>query len=124
MESCLSLSRTKQRCIVNAAHCQWDKFPQSYPSYLPRSYLIMCFQFQALAFRPFVETRCWLDLQSDNLSFEKIQIQVRQGGFGHHTLYLVAAAVAAAAAAAAGMGTSATVAAAVVVAGAALRNQA
>ena len=45
----------------------------------------MCFQFQALAFRPFVETRCWLDLRSDNLSFEKIQIQVRQGGFGRHT---------------------------------------
>ena len=80
----------------------------------------MCFQFQALAFRPFVETRCWLDLQSDNLSFEKIQIQVRQGGFGHHTQYLVAAV-----AAAAGKGTSATaVAAAVVVAGAALRTQA
>ena len=75
----------------------------------------MCFQFQALALRPFVETRCWLDLQSDNLSFEKIQIQVRQAGFGHHTLYLVAAV----AAAAVGKGTSATV-----VAGAALRTQA
>ena len=83
----------------------------------------MCFQFQALAFRPFAETRCWLDLRSDNLSFEKIQIQVRQGGFARHTLYLVAAV--AVAAAAAGKGTSATVVAAVVVvAGAALRTQA